>query len=539
MVWIWKNGAGKGPDAREERAGAGRGDSGATYLGGMSYDLSALVGAARALGALRSASGLLGWDQETFMPERGGTARAESQAALAAVLHEKQTSDAYWRLVEDASSAVASGKLAPREAALVRELRRDAERARKVPADLAAALARTASLSQQAWAKACAAADGKGGHGVAADFLPWLREMVALKRREAEAIGYAAVPYDALLDEFEPGATAAAVRPVLESLRDGLVPLLERITARPAAPAAPAEAGLGDVAQEKQERFNERVLRDMGFDLAGGRLDASAHPFTQGMAPGDVRLTTRYRHDDWLNAVFSTLHEGGHGLYEQGLPEEDWGTPLGEAVSLAIHESQSRFWENRVGRSRAYWEFCLPVAKEILGGPVAGATLDGVYRHVNRVERSFIRVEADEVTYNLHVLLRFQIEDALFSGALEVEGVEDAWNEGMRRLLGITPPDAAHGFLQDVHWSCGLFGYFPTYTLGNLYAAQFAAAMERDLGPLDARIRAGDFASMRAWLRERIHRHGRMYPASELCRRASGSDLDPTHFLRYLEGKYL
>jgi carboxypeptidase Taq len=257
------------------------------------------------------------------------------------------------------------------------------------------------------------------------------------------------------------------------------------------------------------------------------------------MAPGDVRLTTRYREDDWLNAVFSTLHEGGHGLYDQGLPDEEWGTPLGEAVSLAIHESQSRFWENRVGRSRPYWEHVLPIAKEMLGGPVAGATVEGVLSRVNAVSRSFIRVEADELTYNLHVLLRFQLEEAIFSGALEVDGLESAWNEGMTKLLGVTPPDPARGFMQDVHWSCGLIGYFPTYTLGNLYAAQFAAAMEKDLGSLDKMIRAGNFAPMREWLREKIHKHGREFPAAELCRRATGEDLDAGYFLRYLEQKYL
>lgn len=464
------------------------------------------------------------------MPEKGGTARAESQAALGTLMHEKMTSEAYRVALEEAA---ASPALNAREAALVRELKRDADNARKIPVDLAEDLARTSSLAQQAWAKARAAADGAGAPG---DFLPWLEKMVALKRREAECLGYVATPYDALLDQFEPGATVAGVKPVLEKLRDGLVPLLNRVLERSSTPA-PSPAGAVPVAA--QQAFNERLLGDMGFDLAAGRLDASAHPFTQGMAPGDVRLTTRYREDDWLNAVFSTLHEGGHGLYEQGLPDEEWGTPLGEAVSLAIHESQSRFWENRVGRSRPYWEHALPIAKEMLGAPVAEETVDTVLTRVNAVERSFIRVEADELTYNLHILLRFQIEEALFSGALDVKGIESAWNDGMKNLLGITPPTPALGFLQDVHWSCGLFGYFPTYTLGNLYAAQFAAAMEEDLGPLDARIRAGEFTPMREWLREKIHRHGREFPADELCRRATGADLDAGHFLRYLEGKYL
>jgi carboxypeptidase Taq len=495
--------------------------------------LSLLQKAAREIGAVRSASGLLGWDQETVMPDKGGNARAECQAALSTVLHEKQTSDTLWRLLEDASADAAS--LSPRENALVRELKRDTENARKIPAELAEDLARTGSLAQQAWAKARGANDGKGAP---AEFLPWLKKMIELKRREADCLGYTESPYDALLDQFEPGARVSAVKPVLEKLRDGLVPLLERVLAKNAV-AEPVEAPRSLVPQPLQHAFNERLLRDMGFDLEAGRLDASAHPFTQGMAPGDVRLTTRYREDDWLNAVFSTLHEGGHGLYEQGLTDADWGTPLGEAVSLAIHESQSRFWENRVGRSRPYWEHALPIAKEMLGENVSGETVDSVLSRVNAVERSFIRVEADELTYNLHVLLRFQIEEALFSGALEVEGIESAWNEGMKKLLGVTPPNPAKGFMQDVHWSCGLFGYFPTYTLGNLYAAQFAAAMEKDLGSLDAMIRAGKFTPMREWLRENIHKHGREFPASELCLRATGEALDAGYFLKYLEGKYL
>lgn len=495
----------------------------------MTTVIAELRKSAREIGALRSASGLLGWDQETFMPEKGGAVRAESQAVLGTLLHEKLTADGYWAQLQQASELA----LDARTAALVRELKRDAENARKIPADLAGELARTASLAQQAWARA---REAHAGAGAPADFLPWLERMVALKRREADCLGHSGSPYDALLDQFEPGATVAALTPVLETLRDGLVPLLDRILgqAQPV-PAAPS----GEVSVEAQKAFNARLLRDMGFDLDAGRLDDSTHPFTQGMGPSDVRLTTRYRADDWLNAVFSTLHEGGHGLYEQGLPEEEWGTPLGEAVSLAIHESQSRFWENRVGRSRPYWRHVLPIARTMLGSPVTEETLDGVLARVNAVDRSLIRVEADEVTYNLHVLLRFQIEKELFSGTLEVGDLEAAWNEGMRSLLGVVPETPAQGFMQDVHWSCGLFGYFPTYTLGNLYAAQFSVAMERDLGPLDPLIESGNLAPLRNWLRENIHRHGREFPADALCRRVTGADLDAGHFLKYLEGKYL
>ncbi len=462
------------------------------------------------------------------MPAKGGEARAESQAALSAVLHQRLTSDKLWGLVEETS---AQSNLSDREKALVRELRRDVEKARKIPEELATDLARTASLSQQLWAKARA-------RNAASEFLPMLEKMVALKRRETECLGYAETPYDALLDQFEPGSKASTVKPVLEKLRDGLTPLARRISEKSSAPkSSPWQEKSFPL--DAQRRFNERLLADMGFDLEAGRLDASAHPFTQGLSPRDVRLTTRYRETDWLYAIFSTLHEGGHGLYEQGLPDEDWGTPLAEAVSLSVHESQSRLWENLVGRTRAYWEHYLPVAKQYFGVALDGVTLVDVMLQVNAVRPSLIRVEADEVTYNLHIVLRFQLEEALFSGALEVKGIADAWNSGMEKLLGVKPSTDAEGFLQDVHWSCGLYGYFPTYTMGNLYSAQIFNAMERELGSLESKIRAGELLPMREWLRNKIHRFGRQFPAADLIRNATGEDLKPEYFLNYLQRKYL
>ena len=484
----------------------------------------------RELQALRAAEGLLGWDQETHMPPKGGVTRAESQAALSTVLHQRLTSDKLWALIGETGS---QSDLSDREKALVRELRRDVEKARKIPEALASDLARTGSLSQQAWAKA-------RERNAPSEFLPWLEKMVQLKRREAECLGYVESPYDALLDQFEPGSKASTIKPVLEKLRDGLTPLARRIVDASAGSATTSRSQQGgSIPIDVQRRFNERLLHDMGFDLEAGRLDFSAHPFTQGLSPGDVRLTTRYREEDWLTAIFSTLHEGGHGLYEQGLPDEDWGTPLAEAVSLSVHESQSRLWENRVGRSRAYWERYLPIAKEYFGAALDGVTVEDVLAQVNLVKPSLIRVEADEVTYNLHIVLRFQLEEALFSGALEVAGIPDAWNSGMEKLLGIRPTSAAEGFLQDVHWSCGLYGYFPTYTMGNLYAAQVCAAMEREMGSLDVKIRAGEFSVMREWLRNKIHRFGREFSAADLMHRATGEDLNPEYFLNYLEKKYL
>ncbi len=494
----------------------------------MTASLEALRGLSRELYALRAVGALLGWDQETHMPAKGGAARAESQAALSTALHQRLTAPALWDLL---AQAAADADLPPREKAWVRELRRDADKARKIPEALAAELARTASLSQQAWVQARA-------RNAADEFLPWLEKLVALKRREAECLGYAEHPYDALLDQFEPGARVSTVKPVLTELRAGLAPLLQKILAAHPRPPAPPWQGR-KFPLEAQRRLNERLLRDMGFDLEAGRLDASAHPFTEGLCPGDVRLTTRYREDDWLSSVFSTLHEGGHGLYEQGLPAEAWGTPLGEAVSLSVHESQSRLWENLVGRSHAYWERTLPLAREAFGTALAGVEVPGLLAQINAVSPSCIRVEADEVTYNLHIALRFSLEEAVFAGTLAVADIPEAWNADMQKLLAVRPATAAEGFLQDVHWSCGLFGYFPTYTFGNLYAAQLFAALARELGDPAPALRAGEFTPLLRWLREKIHRYGREFSGPELLRQATGEDLNPEYFLGYLRDKYL
>jgi len=499
----------------------------------MPKPIESLRQVGREIAALRAAEALLAWDQETHMPGKGGAARAESLAAVSTVVHQRQTSDAFWGLIEETGS---QPDLSVREKALVREVRRDAEKARRIPGDLAAELSRTASLSQQAWSKARA-------RNAAPEFLPWLRKMIELKRREADCLGYSESPYDALLDVYEPGSRVSTVKPVLEKLCDGLMPLVKRILEKSSKDKQPSVSSRNVEGKsfplEIQRRFNGVLLRDMGFDLEAGRLDESSHPFTQGLCPDDVRLTTRYREQDWLTAVFSTLHEGGHGLYEQGLPSEEWGTPLGEAVSLSMHESQSRFWENLVGRSAAFWDRYLPVAREHFGAALDGMTVKDLLVEINAVSPSFIRVEADEATYNLHIALRFQLEEGIFSGQLEVEDLEEAWNAGMEKFLGVRPRSAAEGFLQDVHWSCGLFGYFPTYAMGNLYSAQIYAAMEKELGPLEPKIRDGQFKPMRDWLRDRIHRYGREFSASELLRRATGEDLQPEYFLNYLERKYL
>ncbi|MDP9349212.1 MAG: carboxypeptidase M32, partial [Gemmatimonadota bacterium] len=342
--------------------------------------------------------------------------------------------------------------------------------------------------------------------------------------------------YDALLDEFEPGMTAAEVERTFSALRAGLTPLIAEVAASGRTPEMRL-ARIG-VPRERQVELNRRVLERIGFDFSAGRLDVSTHPFCDGVGPGDTRLTTRYRGEGFMEALASTLHEGGHALYEQGLPKETlFGQPLAEAASLGIHESQSRMWENMVGRSRPFWEWALPEVRGAFGGELEDVSLDEVYAFMNTVAPGLIRVEADEATYNLHVMLRFDLERALLSGDLPVADLPGAWNERMRADLGVEVPDDARGALQDIHWSMGALGYFPTYTLGNLYAAQLWEIIRAELPGLDDAFRRGEFQPLLEWLREKVHRHGRRFTAPELCARVTGRPLSPEPLLRYLEGK--
>lgn len=495
----------------------------------MATPYEQLLEYSRDLYALRSAAGVLSWDQETYMPPKGGEGRARTMAALSRVLHQRFSDPRFADLL---AAAEADPALGEERRALVRELKRDRERAVKVPEALAAEIAGTVSLAQRVWAEARPKND-------TAAFNPWLEKVIALRRREAECYGYEESPYDALLEGYEPGARAARLKTLLHDLKAKLVPLLNRILeARAASGAADRNPLDGlEFPVAAQRIFNQQVLADMGFDLEAGRLDESAHPFTEGVFPQDVRLTTRYSPRDLLSALFSTLHEGGHGLYEQGFRAEYYGTPLAEAVSLGVHESQSRLWENQVGRSRDFWTHYYPTLRTAFPA-LASLELGAFLKAVNRVDRSLIRVESDEVTYNLHIVLRFELELALFGGELEARGLEAAWNEGMQRNLGVTSPDAARGYMQDVHWSCGLLGYFPTYTLGNLRSAQFFSAARRDLPGLSADIRQGRFAPLKTWLNEKVHAPGRAYAGDDLMRRVTGEPTSAAPFLAYLENKY-
>ena len=486
----------------------------------------------REIGTLSSVSSLLSWDEQTHLPRRGAAHRANQAAMLASMAHARLTSPRVGDLLSAAEGALTSAERAGDgdAAANLRETRRLYERARKLPPDLVEELSRTEVLAQQAWTGARERSDFGA-------FEPWLAKTIALKRRQADCLGYAATgdPYDALLDEYEPGETAAGIRRVFESLRGPLVELIDAIAQ--SSRRAPVDLLARHYPAAAQEQFARETAKAVGFDFEAGRLDVSVHPFCSDLGPGDVRITTRYREDDFGDAFFGVLHETGHALYEQGLPAGHFGTPLGAAVSLGIHESQSRLWENFVGRSRAFWKWCLPRAKRAFPAALGNVRDDEWYFAVNDVRPSFIRTEADEATYNLHVLLRFELERAMLAGELAARDVPPAWNEKMRQYLGITPPDDARGCLQDIHWSGGSVGYFPTYTLGNLYAAQFFEKARAALGDLDAMLAAGEFAPLLGWLRGTVHRHGKRYTARRLVKQVTGSDLRAEPLLRHLRAK--
>ncbi|MCA8973087.1 MAG: carboxypeptidase M32 [Planctomycetes bacterium] len=475
---------------------------------------------------LGATSALLGWDQETYMPRGAGAIRADQLALLARLHHERATDLRVGDLLsacEDDPDCLAD----PDRAANVRELRRDFDRATKLPEALVGELAEVESRAQQAWAEARRNSDFGA-------FRPWLERMVALQQRKADCLAAAGTSrWDALADLYEPGMRAADLTALFGPLRQRLVELRQRLDrgTRPDDTFVRAE-----IDESRQEAFVRRVVTAMGFDFDRGRIDRSAHPFCTGTG-GDVRLTTRFHRDNVLDALGSTMHEAGHGLYEQGLAPEHLGSPLGEAVSLGIHESQSRLWENHVGRSRAFWQWCWPLAGEHLGPACAGQSAATAFAAANLVQPSLIRVEADEATYDLHVMVRFELEQALIAGDLAVADLPERWNALYRDYLGVEVPDDRRGCLQDVHWSCGLFGYFPTYTLGNLYAAQLAAAADRALGGLAPLLAKGEFAPLREWLREAVHRHGRRLSPGDLCLQATGAPLSSAPFFTYLESK--
>jgi carboxypeptidase Taq len=488
-----------------------------------------LVRRSRERTILGSCAAVLSWDEQTFLPAGGAELRSNQLGLLAGLVHERATDP----IVGDLLSAVeASSSMDGEDGATavnVREWRRSYDRLTRLPKALVEETARSTSLAQQHWVEARRAGDfGR--------FSPWLETIVRLKRREAECLSRSGGPlYDALLDDYEPGATSASLAPLFAELEARLTPLVREIMGAPRRPDVSILSGVFPM--DRQRVLGEMVAAAIGFDFKSGRLDATAHPFCTGIGPGDCRITTRYKESEFGESFFGVLHEAGHGLYEQGLDAAHHGTPMGEAVSLGIHESQSRLWENLVGRGREFWDHWFPIVRGVFHESLGDVKPERFYEAINAVSPSLIRTQADEATYNFHIIIRFEIESALISGDLAVEGLPVAWNERYGALLGVSPANDAEGCLQDIHWSAGLFGYFPTYTLGNVYSSQIYAAAERELGDLGASFGRGEYLPLREWLRERIHRQGQRHRASALIERVAGGLPSPALFVEQLRDR--
>jgi carboxypeptidase Taq len=484
------------------------------------------------LADLSGVSGLMLWDQNVYMPPGGAQARADQVEALERIVHDRLTDPELGRLLDRLEPWAASADPDSDDARLVAMIRRDQHKAVRVPTELAAEMSGAAASGHQAWLQARAAQDFER-------FRPALEHSLELTHRYVacfDGTGEFAHPYDVLLDDYEPELTTAELRGIFGRLQEELVPL---VAAAAAAGAEPGPVLPGTHPEPVQRALLREVLQAVGFEDEHWRLDPTIHPFARSMAHTDVRITTRWEPGDLAMAFYSCLHEFGHGLYEAQMDPRHYRTTLAEATGLGMHESQSRLWENLVGRSRPFCEWVLPLLRTHLGGPFAALDASALYRMVNQVQLSLVRIEADETTYNLHVALRFELELALLEGRLAVKDLPDAWNDATQRLLGLRTPDLLHGVLQDIHWGAGMIGYFPTYTLGNLMAAQLWATLSADLPELDADIAAGRFGALREWLRENVHRHGRKLPSRELLRRATGEELSVEPWLAYLEGKLL
>lgn len=478
---------------------------------------------------LKKAADVLGWDQMTYMPSGGTTARAEQLATLRKTAHALFVSDEIGRLLEELKAETTNLDHDSDEASLVRVTARDYERERKIPAWLVAEMARVTALAQEAWIQA--RAESNYPH-----FQPHLQKIVDLNVQMAEALGYEDRLYDALLDRFEPEMKTAQVARIFDELKAELVPLVRAIAEKKN--AVDDVILYRDYDEEKQWAFGLEVLRQMGFDFERGRQDKSAHPFTTSFSPNDVRLTTRVYRNQFKAALFGSIHEGGHALYEQGLGPALERTPLCDGASSGVHESQSRLWENVIGRSRGFWTFYFPRLKELFPEQLDGVDLEAFYKAINKVEPSMIRVEADEVTYNLHIFLRFEIENDMLEGKVQLSDLPEVWNAKMKDYLGIVPANDAEGILQDIHWSMGTIGYFPTYALGTLLSVQFYNQALAEIPEIPTQIERGEFAPLRTWLQERIYAHGKKFTPAELVKRVTGSELSAQPFVDYVRAKY-
>jgi carboxypeptidase Taq len=484
---------------------------------------------ARETALMSSVLELLEWDERTLMPPAAGAYRADQITYFSGQVHARRTDARIGDWLAELVDSELANDPHNDAGATIRIMKREFDKLSNVPQTLVEAISRASVLGQQAWVEARKNDDFAMLAGL-------LGEIVALKREQAEAVGYDESPYDVLLDDYEPGETTANVARILEELRQQLVPLVAAIADSGRRPKL--EILHREYAIAGQESFGRHAAAAIGFDFQQGRLDVTEHPFCSGMGPKDCRITTRYDEHFFSMAFFGTLHEAGHAIYDQGLRSDQYGLPPGSYISLGIHESQSRMWENLVGRSQAFWQHFFPQAQKVFPQSLQDVELDDFYFAINDVRPSLIRIESDEATYNLHIIIRFELEQALINGELTVTDLPGAWREKYQHYLGIEPPNDADGVLQDVHWSAALIGYFPTYSLGNLYAAQFFATADSELGGLDVLFAKGEFGPLKDWLREHIHNSGQCLSANELVESVTGKPLGHEALLSQLRSKY-
>lgn len=494
----------------------------------MSKKYIEFINLVKTINELRAIEMLLEWDQQTYMPAQGVKDRALQLSTLSTLIHDKLTSKKMGNFLEELQKPKVQEKLSKQQKANVREIAWEYHRAKAVPSKLVKEISKTKSESFNKWCKAKNKSDFK-------IFLPFFEKIVDLKKQEAEAIGYEEKLYDAFLDGFEPGFKSSEVENLFSGLEKKLVKIVSKIVEKGERP--PTSFVKCGFPIDLQKKFNLELARKIGFDFERGRVDEAMHPFTAGTLH-DTRITTRYDEKDIRPALFATIHEGGHALYEQGFLEEHYGTPMAQPVSFGIHESQSRMWENFIGRGMAFWQYFYPRLKKFFPKQFKDRSSEEFYFAINDVWPSLIRVQADEVTYNLHILLRYEIESAMFEDALEPRDTPQVWNEKIEKFFNLEVPNDSQGVLQDVHWSEGYFGYFPTYTLGNLYAAQFFFKAKKELPKLDEKIGKGEFSLILNWLRENIHYKGRLLRANDLVKEVTGKPLDDDFFISYIKEKF-
>lgn len=484
-----------------------------------------VVAAMEKISGLNSINAIISWDQETYMPEYGNEYRAYQQSLLSGMAHELFTRPELGEGIKTCLKNCAPNSIEYRNLELLLE---DFERQRKFSTAFVEEMSRAVSNAFQAWSV------GKQNNSFS-DYAKHLQKLIDLKRKESDILGYQEHPYDAQINLHERGTTTSQLNALFEEVRKELVPFVKTITS---GNQVSSDFFFQKFDKKRQWDFGMEMLRDMGYNLSAGRQDESSHPFTISLGPNDIRITTRVSEEDLAEMIWSTVHECGHALYEQGLKKSEFGLPCGEAASLGIHESQSRLWENNVGRSLPFWNYYFPKLQQIFPEQLKQITALDFFKGMNKVESSFIRTSADELTYHFHIMIRFEIEKAIFEGKLKATELPEYWNAKYKEYLGLDVPDYRQGIMQDVHWSHGSFGYFPTYSLGSFYAAQFFRQAESEIPGLEEKIAAGNFVQLLDWLRIKIHQHGRFYTAQELCKQVTGEPLNFSHFMSYAKKKY-